>query len=185
LNFYQATQIGKERIIGLDDLGNVLTWNEVESIASRFRQEVQPQRVGLVLTQNSIDCFAGIVALMNCGVVPLLVDLNSDVVMIQNLINVYSPEYLYVPSSDAKTFTGFAITILQGEYSLCSNKQQSQSIVHHDLALLLSTSGSTGSPRLVRQSHSNLKSNGSSIIEYLGITSSDRPITSLPMHYTY
>lgn len=185
MNIYQATQIGNERIIGLDDLGNVLTWNEVESIASRFRQEVQPQRVGLVLTQNSIDCFAGIVALMNCGVVPLLVDLNSDVVFIQNLINVYSPEYLYVPSSDAKTFTGFAITILQGKYSLCSNKQQSQSIVHHDLALLLSTSGSTGSPRLVRQSHSNLKSNGSSIIEYLGITSSDRPITSLPMHYTY
>lgn len=57
--------------------------------------------------------------------------------------------------------------------------------LHPDLALLLSTSGSTGSPKLVRLSARNVQANAESIAEYLGITDSDRTITTLPMHYCY
>jgi acyl-CoA synthetase (AMP-forming)/AMP-acid ligase II len=57
--------------------------------------------------------------------------------------------------------------------------------LHPDLALLLSTSGSTGSPKLVRLSNSNLVSNARAIGEYLGLTGADRGITSLPLHYCY
>lgn len=57
--------------------------------------------------------------------------------------------------------------------------------LHPDLALLLPTSGSTGSPKLVRLSHQNLKSNAEAIVEYLAITAQDRAISSLPLHYSY
>jgi acyl-CoA synthetase (AMP-forming)/AMP-acid ligase II/acyl carrier protein len=57
--------------------------------------------------------------------------------------------------------------------------------LHPDLALLLSTSGSTGSPKLVRLSHDNVHSNAASIASYLGLTPDDRAITSLPIHYCY
>jgi hypothetical protein len=57
--------------------------------------------------------------------------------------------------------------------------------LHEDLALLLSTSGSTGSTKLVRLSHENLQSNAESIAEYLGIGPGDRAATTLPMHYCY
>ena len=57
--------------------------------------------------------------------------------------------------------------------------------LHPDLALLLSTSGSTGSPKLVRLSHDNLRSNAASIADYLALTADDRAITSLPLHYCY
>ncbi len=57
--------------------------------------------------------------------------------------------------------------------------------LHDELALLLSTSGSTGSPRLVRLSHENVASNAASIAAYLELSSGDRAITSLPMHYCY
>ena len=56
---------------------------------------------------------------------------------------------------------------------------------HPDLALLLTTSGSTGSPKLVRLSHRNLTSNARSIVDYLGLVPADRGITSLPIHYCY
>ncbi len=56
---------------------------------------------------------------------------------------------------------------------------------HPQLALLLSTSGSTGAAKLVRLSHGNLAANAASIINYLGIGSDERAITSLPMHYSY
>ena len=58
-------------------------------------------------------------------------------------------------------------------------------LLHPDLALLLSTSGSTGSPKLVRLSHSNVTSNASAIASALRITASDRGVTSLPLHYCF
>ncbi|MDO8151323.1 AMP-binding protein [Isoptericola sp. b408] len=58
-------------------------------------------------------------------------------------------------------------------------------LLHPDLALLLSTSGSTGSPKLVRLSHENLTSNALAIAQALGLTAADRAVTSLPLHYTF
>lgn len=57
--------------------------------------------------------------------------------------------------------------------------------LHPDLALLLSTSGSTGAPKLVRQSREAVLANARSIAEYLRICESDRAITTLPPHYCY
>jgi len=57
--------------------------------------------------------------------------------------------------------------------------------LHPDLRLLLSTSGSTGAPKLVRLSDRNLVSNAEAIGRYLGLGPSDRGITSLPLHYCY
>ena len=57
--------------------------------------------------------------------------------------------------------------------------------LHPDLALLLSTSGTTGSPKLVRLSRANVASNAAAIADYLALTPADRAITALPLHYSY
>lgn len=57
--------------------------------------------------------------------------------------------------------------------------------LHDELALLMSTSGSTGSPKLVRLSRTNLIKNAAAIAEYLGIRRTDRAATTLPMSYCY
>ncbi len=57
--------------------------------------------------------------------------------------------------------------------------------LHPDLAVLLSTSGTTGSPKLVRLSHRNVEANARSIVEYLEIDGGDRAISSLPFYYSY
>jgi acyl-CoA synthetase (AMP-forming)/AMP-acid ligase II len=57
--------------------------------------------------------------------------------------------------------------------------------LHPDLALLLSTSGSAGSPKLVRLSADNLRSNSAAIADYLNITENDCAATTLPMSYCY
>ncbi len=57
--------------------------------------------------------------------------------------------------------------------------------IHPDLAILLTTSGSTGSPRLVRLSYRNLSSNASAIAGYLDLGPTDRGMLNLPLHYCY
>ncbi|HEU5223847.1 MAG TPA: AMP-binding protein [Candidatus Lumbricidophila sp.] len=57
--------------------------------------------------------------------------------------------------------------------------------LHPDLAMLATTSGSSGTPKLVRLSQRNVDSNAHAIGEYLGLTAADRAITALPLHYCY
>ena len=57
--------------------------------------------------------------------------------------------------------------------------------LHDDLRVLLSTSGTTGAPKLVRLSDSNIQSNATSIMQYLGVTAEERAIMSLPLYYSY
>jgi acyl-CoA synthetase (AMP-forming)/AMP-acid ligase II len=54
-----------------------------------------------------------------------------------------------------------------------------------DLAALMFTSGSTGTPRGVMISHRNIIANSNSIIEYLRLTERDRMMTVLPFHYCF
>jgi acyl-CoA synthetase (AMP-forming)/AMP-acid ligase II len=57
--------------------------------------------------------------------------------------------------------------------------------LHRDLSLLLTTSGSTGSAKVVRLSALNVESNAAAIAESLSIDRSDRAVTSLPLSYSY
>ncbi|HEY7800731.1 MAG TPA: non-ribosomal peptide synthetase [Hyphomonadaceae bacterium] len=57
--------------------------------------------------------------------------------------------------------------------------------LHPDLRVLLTTSGSTGSPKLVRLSQANIQSNARSIADFLGLTPNDRALTSLQFNYSY
>nr|WP_164555341.1 AMP-binding protein [Paracoccus haematequi] len=54
-----------------------------------------------------------------------------------------------------------------------------------DLAMLLSTSGTTGAVKLVRLSGRNIHSNALAIADYLEIGAQDTAITTLPLHYSY
>ena len=57
--------------------------------------------------------------------------------------------------------------------------------LHPSLALLLTTSGSTGSPKLVRLTAGNLGANAAAIADYLGLGPGELAVQSLPMHYSY
>lgn len=57
--------------------------------------------------------------------------------------------------------------------------------LHASLRVLLATSGSTGSPKLVKLSERNIEANTASIVEYLQLDRSERALTSLKFNYSY
>ena len=61
-----------------------------------------------------------------------------------------------------------------GAATVEERREGSAHALHPELTLLLGTSGSTGSPRLVRLSAENLASNAAAIVEYLGLGPDDR-----------
>ena len=56
---------------------------------------------------------------------------------------------------------------------------------HPDLALVLSTSGSTGNPKAVRLSYRNIAGNSASVAASLRTTGADRAASALPLHFGY
>ncbi|TXH93074.1 MAG: AMP-dependent synthetase [Rheinheimera sp.] len=73
--------------------------------------------------------------------------------------------------------------ILRGE--VVTLQHEDQLTLHADLALMLSTSGTTGSPKLVRLSRKNLQSNAEAIASYLQLDAAQTAITTMPLHYSY
>lgn len=66
-----------------------------------------------------------------------------------------------------------------------AERNEQQGCINPDLALLLSTSGSSGSSRVARLSYNNIASNAQQIMESLDINSNERAVLSLPLHYVY
>ncbi len=75
--------------------------------------------------------------------------------------------------------------VVIGDDGIVERRPGSAHRLHPDLALLMSTSGSTGSPKLVRLSRGNLLANATAIADYLQIDENDRAATTLPMAYSY
>lgn len=139
----------------------------VDSLAQRLGGQ---RRLVLVAGGNRVDTLVAYLAALSGGH-PVLLTAGSDLERLESLIATYDPDVVMSEVAD--------------EWCLQERREGSAHQLHPDLALLLSTSGSTGSPRLVRLSHHNLQSNADAIATYLDIGPSDRAATTLPMSYCY
>jgi len=183
--FYADLLKHKDHYVAIADTGDCLTYGNLFAFSTLVSELVRQRSLVFVLCENTIGCFAGCAAFLNNRIVPLLLDASVDREYLRDLINIYRPDYLYLPDRFRGEFSDYFLCLHQYEYQLLKTDCAPQAAVHDDLALLLSTSGSTGSPKQVRLSYQNLLSNGRAIIEYLGITSDDRPITTLPFQYSF
>ncbi|PZG00368.1 AMP-binding protein [Micromonospora deserti] len=128
------------------------------------------RRLVLVVGANTTDALVAYLAALYAGHPVLLVPGGNDTA-VTALVSAYDPDVVVGPGDG-----GWAVT---------DRRAASAHDLHPELALLLSTSGSTGSPKLVRLSHTNLQANAESIAEYLAIRPTDRAATTLPLHYCY
>ncbi|MDQ2688933.1 MAG: AMP-binding protein, partial [Chloroflexota bacterium] len=131
------------------------------------------RRLVLLAAANHPDAVVHYLAAIAAGHPPILVDASSPHA-VAALAAAYDPDVVVRPSD-----TGGRRWVVE------ERRASSRHELHPDLALLLSTSGSTGSPKLVRLSHENLRSNAEAIGSYLELSADDRAVTSLPMAYSY
>ena len=138
-----------------------------------------------LLAENVPEAIAGYVGFLSHGVVPVMVDAALDAELLAGLVARYRPSFVWMPRERRGEFPEAAEAFSLGGYVLLDRRERAPFPLAPELALLMTTSGSTGSPKLVRQSYENLRANTASIIEYLQMDASERAITSLPLHYVY
>lgn len=169
----------------IDEFGNELSYDLLESESDDLAKLTGGRCLVFCLCRNEIGSILGYVSFINNGIVPVLLNSHLEEELLNNLLKTYEPSFLWVPKDQVGSFEGMESVHEAYDYVLLKTGYQKEYPLYVELALLLTTSGSTGSPKFVRQSYTNVLDNAQSIVKYLELDETERPITTLPMNYTY
>ena len=165
------------------DNGDIVSYKDFKGLVDRFGIYLKGRSIVFLISSNDISTLVCYFAAIENGVVPLLLSEKISSQQLNGLIETYAPKYIF-----SKEALGGHLYITEKEfkgYYLSLRNKVHDIVMHKDLALLLTTSGSTGSPKLVKLTKKNIIANAESISKYLEIDSNDRAITSLPFNYSY
>ena len=158
-----------------------INYSQLFELVSSFEKFIEERNINIILGSNTINAIAYYLACLNKQAVPLFLSQNIKKYQLQNYINRFSPFSIYseiLLEVDEASHISYEYSNL---YIFKSNKKLTSKYPY----LLLTTSGSTGNPKVVIISKKNLISNTESITQYLKINKKDKHITTLPLNYTY
>ena len=178
-----------ERLLAVTEEGKRYTLGDLNAAAERIAGAVGEHRLVFVLCENTPGTLLGYLGCLKAGEVPLLLDAHIAPELLRGLLETYRPAFVHVPgdlpAETGRVLEGFVPALEVEDSALLRRPGGQGPELHPELALLLTTSGSTGSPKLVRLSGRNLDANTRSIVEYLELDEGQRPVTNLAMSYSY
>ena len=198
-----------DRIALIVDGGTTLAYGALDRAVASVAARLSPRQLVFLIGDNDLPTLLAYLACLSAGAVPLLLGAGLKASQIAALVCAYDPHQVFGPQSIIDTIdtidtianigtvadlggaandagANLAVEpVPDSDYVWLSRTTAEASNVHPDLALLLATSGSTGSPKLVRLTFANLTANARSIARYLDIGPAERAITSLPLNYSF
>ncbi len=144
-------------------------------------------RLVFLFCRNDPDTLAVLMGAIGAGHAVALLDEATTPVAVAALAEAYRPDFVVSPAKAVAHLPfadGWRAEALNGLTLLCA-PDPSGGAIGGDLAILLSTSGTTGSAKFVRLSMRNLIANADQIAQALSITPADVAIAHLPLHYSY
>ena len=166
----------------IDDSGGQLTYGELVELGQKLSTTLPQRELVFCLCENKVGSLVGFVALYENKDVCLLINAAIDRELLDNLRETYHPSYYWMPESKSADF-GFEVILNYKEYILCKTGEKAPEM-HPELSLLMTTSGTTGSPKLVRHKYGNVENNAKNVAKAFGWTADERGIIDLPMQYT-
>src|SRR3989338_11709491 len=184
MNVWDCLEIYSSETALITEDSRQISYQALLRDADRIADSIDERCLVFIVCRNTVESLAGYIGLMRANIVPALM---SDLVhqtLFDALLKHYQPKYIFLPRQAKQKVQGTEVFCC-GDYTLLKTKFPADYTLHQDLAVLLTTSGSTGSPKFVRQTYKNIQSNAEAITQYLSITGSDRAITTMPMSYSY
>jgi len=168
------------RIAAIDDSGQSITYGEICDFSIEFAKHLPERALIFILSENQIGSLLGYTASLSNRIVPLIISAATEENLYNHLFDLYQPEYLWLPQTKAE---GKKVLFSAWDYCLVKTGNQ-RPPMYEDLSLLLPTSGSTGSPKLVRHSYRNIEANADNVRRLFKLDGSEKAMAVLPMHYT-
>lgn len=168
-NFADSLELFGDAPALITEDGVRISYADLAARADAFAARLGPApRLLAIEADNSVEAIVAYLGALRSRHPVILLAANAGD-RTANILRTYRPDAIYARRQEA-----FELALAAPEGGL-----------HPDLALMLSTSGTTGAVKLVRLSIGAIASNADSIRTYLGIGPDERAITSLPIHYSY
>lgn len=165
-----------------DDSGASVTYGDICDFCAEFHNVLPQRTLIFLMAENRIGSLLGYAACLENHIVPLILSAKTEKGLYENLRDMYSPEYMWVPSEMADGL-GYEQQYSSWGYALVKTGLKAPALFN-DLSLLLPTSGSTGSPKLVRHSYRNIEANAENVGGIFHLNGEEKAMAILPMHYT-
>ena len=151
-----------------------------------FDKLIKDKSIVLIISSNTAISLISYLSLMSSNKKSLIILLDESInkIFLKKIISNYKPNYIFGPE---KCFDNNKVSIIWKfkNYLLCNTNNKKITGLNFQNKLLLPTSGTTGSSKLVRLSKNNIMKNSLSIINNLKIKKNDTTITTMPMAYSY
>ncbi len=180
--FLNVDQHQQEKTAIRDDSGYSLTYGDVCRTIGEFAALSLPRCVVFCLCESCAGSLIGYMAFENNGQVPLLLSAKLDTALREGLDETYRPSYYWLPEEKAAEIGGEVQYRAYG-YALCKTAHAPYPL-NDALSLLITTSGSTGSPKLVRHKYGNIEANAENVAKAFSWSVDEIGICDLPMNYT-
>lgn len=180
--FLELNKKERQRVASIDDSGQVITYGDICDFSRRFASYLPKRSLIFLLSENTNGALLGYTACLSNGIVPLIISAKTEDGLYADLRDKYHPEYMWIPERMVEKLV-YEVVFVSYNYALVKTGYGSVSM-HPDLALLLPTSGSTGSPKLVRHSLRNIEANADNVRRLFKMDGSEKAMAILPMHYT-
>ena len=169
------------RVAAIDSNGDVLHYADIATLSQKITQRIENRALCFLLVENNIGGIAWVMGMLDSHqLIPLILNVKTEAGLYQQLIDTYQPTYICAPSHlpvAGQTYaTQFGYTLTKVSNNICS--------INRELSHLLPTSGSTGSPKLVRHKYENIEAAGLNISTFFELKETDRPLMVLPLYYT-
>lgn len=171
-----------ESVAAIDSQGQQLTYGELRDFAEQVGQMMPERSLQFLLVENNVGGIAWTIGNICSGNVPLILNAHIDEQLYKSLFDLYQPPFVCVPTGMADRFpyetiaTHYGYTLMKTGLEAC--------LMNEELSHLLPTSGSTGSPKLVRHKYDNIEAAALNISTFFELTENDRPLMVLPLYYT-
>lgn len=180
--FLDLDKKNRDTVAVVDDSGMSITYGNICDFSRKFAEYLPARSLIFILSENSIGSLLGYTSSLSNKIVPLILSAKTEKGLYENLRDMYKPEYLWVPDEMVEEL-GYESVFTDYGYSLVKTGHRPKSM-YEELSLLLPTSGSTGSPKLVRHSYRNIEANAYNVLRMFELTPSEKAMAILPMHYT-
>jgi acyl-coenzyme A synthetase/AMP-(fatty) acid ligase len=167
----------------------VRTYGELAAAVHRATSVLHSlaKSVVLLFTENDAGGIIWYLAALRAGHAVFLSPIGLQHPGAKSLVETYCPEFILARCSERPLWLehSYRSTDNEFDFHVLSRKQIECAPPHPDLALILSTSASSGSPKAVRLSSRNLQASAKQVANALGMYERDRTLLSLPFSYVY
>ena len=184
LHLFSNLKKFNHKIALIDKNKKSYSYKEVIKKSNFICSNVENKSVILMIASNTIPSIIGYIGFIREKNIVILLDKSFKQEYAEETIKKYKPNYIFYPDGYIKNKNYNKILSFKN-YSLIKTNFKKIKKLNKKNLLLLSTSGTTQSPKFVRLSNINLKVNTNSIINYLKINSKHTTITTMPMGYSY